>query len=49
MAPWSIALDSPKGLHPNGTVIVNVRTEAPATPIEAESFTKIVRLIRDAV
>jgi len=49
MTPWSIALDSPKGLPPNGTVIVNVRPEAPATPIEPASLTKIVQLVRDAI
>ena len=49
MARWSIELDNPKGLRHNGTVIVNVRPEAPATPIQPASFTKIVQLIRDAV
>jgi hypothetical protein len=49
MVVWSIALDSPKGLRHNGTVIINVRPEAPATPIQPASFTKIVQLIRDVV
>ena len=49
MTAWNATLDSPKGLRHNGTVIVNVRPEAPATPIQPASFTKIVQLIRDAV
>jgi hypothetical protein len=48
-ATWGIELDSPKSLRYNGTVLVSVRTEAPAAPVEPTGLMTVVQLIRDAV